>query len=273
MSKRRNPRLTYSEYVIPDSPQNLAVRMARRDLMAAVRRLHRPMLARLSADVFPAYDELARSGFDFDHALWNPQISPHSVIYESRLESALHAWAKEFHAEQDWFLDETLRILHGWYVVPDWREALRTNTPVVGGTLTNVVTEPFSFSYQPWEPELLSWADYKRKLREEFDKKVAEYELTCRRRAESCGLVRAPYKYSKANLDFFVLYQFAGFTSTQIANDEHKPRAEKHLGKPSSESAILKAIRATAKLLGWNRLRHVPQGRPKAITRPRKGRS
>jgi hypothetical protein len=244
--------------------------MARRDLMYAIRNVHRPMLERLSACVFPAYRKLVRSGFEVESVLWHPHLSPHTQLPQGRFKSALHAWAKEFYAEQDWFLDEILRTLQGWYVAPDWRAALRTN-PVVGDILTRVTTEPFSFSYGAWEPELLSCPDYKRKLWEEINKKVVEYELICRARAESCGLVRAPHKYSKANLDFFVLYQFAGFTSTQIANDDYKPRAEKHLGKPSSESAILKAIRAAAKLLGWNRLRHVPQGRPKAITRPRKG--
>ncbi len=148
MPPRKIPRLAYSEYVMPDPKQSPAVWIARLELMLTVQRIYPTMLERLSADVFPAYAELAQSGFDFDRILWSNRVSPHTLLpekgkpqihvekktgkvtlahYNPRLKSALSQWANEFHAENDWFLDETLRTLRGWYVDSDWRQSLRWN--------------------------------------------------------------------------------------------------------------------------------------------------
>jgi len=202
MGKRINPRLTYSEYVSPDPEQSSAVEMARWDLMDATRRVHRPMLERLSADVFPAYSDLAESGFDFDKILCHP--SPHTKIPEGPLKSALYVWAENFHAERDWFLDEILRTLRGWYVAPDWRKSLRSN-PIGFVTPTLPLGKRFYFIYRAWGPQLLPWVDYSQKLREAFEKKLSKYEADCRQRAESHGLIPAPRQY-----DFYDLDAFAG---------------------------------------------------------------
>lgn len=205
------------------------------------------MLERLSSDVFPAYAELAESGFDLDALLWHPRLSAHGMIPEGKLKTALQRWAREFHAEEAWFLDETLKTLRGWHVASDWREALRWNPIGVGGR-TLAVGERLHFEKEGWEMQLLTWPTYCRRAREEFEQKLAEYEANCRKLAESCGLIRAPHKYSTANLDWFVLYQFAGLPSAEVAGRDTSE-------KSTDESTVLKGVKAAAKLLGWGQLR------------------
>jgi hypothetical protein len=74
--------------------------------------------------------------------------------------------------------------------------------------------------------------------------------------AESMGLVRARRKYSPDNLEWFVLYQFAGISSKTIAD-----RYVAVEGKDLDESTVLKGIKAAAKLIGWNHLRQSRQNR------------
>ncbi len=270
MLPRKTPRLAYCEYVIPDPKGSTAVWMARLDLMRAVKRIYPTMLERLSADVFPAYAELAQSGFDFDRILWSNRLSPHTVIpengepqiqvekktgkatlahYNTRLKSALSQWANKFHAGTNWFLDETLRTLRRWYVAPDWRDSLKWN-PIGGVTSTLAMGERFRFDCEGWEMQLLTWAAYSKSVRERFEQQLAEYEAASRTLAESRGLVRAPRKYSPSNFDWFVLYQFEGLSSTEIADrcsQENEPDID-----PSS---VLKGVKTAAKLVGWDRLR------------------
>jgi hypothetical protein len=69
------------------------------------------------------------------------------------------------------------------------------------------------------------------------------------------GLVRARRKYSPDNLEWFVVYQFAGMSSKIIAD---RVVAE---GNDVDESTVLKGIKAAAKLIGWNHLRQSRQNR------------
>ena len=144
MARRKTPRLAYSEYVSLE-PNSTQVWQARLRLIDAATRVFPKFLKKLSADVFPAYAELAKSGFDFDAVLWHPRLPPHTMIPEtSWLKSALSEWAGKFHAEPSWLLDETLRTLRGWYVAPDWRKSLRWN-PIGGITSTLAMGERFQF--------------------------------------------------------------------------------------------------------------------------------
>jgi hypothetical protein len=290
MGRRINPRLTYSEYVSPHAEESTAVEMARRDLMDAIRRVYRPMLEQLRRNVFPAYKELAQSGFDFatpgyreltrasfggdgisidpNGILYHPSVSPYTSLSEGLLKSKLLAWAKKFHAEQDWFLDEILRTLRGWYVTPGWRRSLRTNP--IGTSITLLPAgEPLPI-YGFWDPQSLAWVDYCRKAREEFEKELSKQEAAGRQRAESHGLVLAPRQYSLIHLDWFVKYQFKGLSSTKIANLDP---TEDSSDKTPDESTILKGVHRAAYQLGWSRLRSVPRGRPKTVTKPRKSRT
>lgn len=165
MAQAKIKRLAYCEYVLPDAEGSIAVWAARLDLMRAVNRLFPEMLQRLSSDVLPAYAELAKSGFSFDSFLWHPRLSPRLKIPEdSLLKTALSQWAIKYHAETDWFLDETLKTLRGWHVAPDWRESLRWN-PHSGVTSTLTMGREFEFACEGWEMQLLTWDKYVKSVR------------------------------------------------------------------------------------------------------------
>ena len=220
-------------------------------------------LKELSADVFPLYCQLAKEGqlakgrYDFDRALWGK--SPYEALTEDGgLKSALSKWAAHFNAQAEWLMVGALRTLRGWYVAPEWRESLKWDPhhphrghPAVG--------KAFEFCYQGWEVQALTWQSYSKSLRQSFEKKLLECEKQTRELAESRGLVRARRKYSPDNLEWFVLYQFAGMASKTIA-DRYVVE-----GKALDESTVLKGIKAAAKLTGWNHLRQPRQTRNRKI--------
>jgi hypothetical protein len=257
MAKRTTPSLAASEYVSPNSNTSVQVWRARLQVIEAARRVFPIFLEKLSADVFPLYCQLAREGKlakgrnDFDKALWGK--SPYAALTdEGGLKLALSKWVAQFNAEAEWLMVGALRTLHGWYVAPDWRSSLawdhhhgRRDVPAVGTA--------FDFQYPGWEVQLLTWPAYSKSLRQSLEKKLLEYEKQTRELAESVGLVRAQRKYSPDNLEWFVLYQFAGMTSKTIA-DRYAGE-----GKVLDESTVLKGIKAAGKLIGWNHLRQPRQ--------------
>jgi hypothetical protein len=250
MAKRTTPSLAFSEYVSPDSNNSFQVWQARLRLIEAAKRVYPIFLKKLSSDVFPLYCQLAKEGKlakgrnDFDKALWGK--SPYDALTDDGgLKSALSKWAACFNAEADWLMVGALRTLRGWYVAPDWRESLAWD-PHHGRKDRPAVGKAFGFCYQGWEVQLLTWQAYIKSLRQDFEKKLLVYEQETRELAESMGLVQARRQYSPDNLEWFVLYQFAGMTSKIIA-DRYVVE-----GKTLDESTVLKGIKTAAKLIGWN---------------------
>jgi hypothetical protein len=259
MAKRTTPSLAYSEYVSRDSDNSVQVWQARLRLIGAAKRVYPIFLKKLSADVFPLYCQLAKEGKlakgrnDFDKALWGK--SPYDALTDGGgLKSALKKWVAYFNAEDDWLMDGALRTLRGWYVAPDWRESLTWN-PQHGRRDRPAIGETFEFSYPGWEVQQLTWQAYSTSLRQSLEKKLLACEKETRELAESMGLVRARRQHSPDNLEWFVLYQFAGMTSKTIA-DRYVVE-----GKALDESAVLKGIKAAAKLIGWDHLRQSRQTR------------
>ena len=187
------------------------------------------------------------------------QASPFEGLEKrSRLRSVLLNWAAEFNAGCSWLLDDALRTLRGWRVAPDWRESLKWS-PLHGRSDPAAIGEGFEFRCEGWETQLLSWSDYRASVRRRFEKTLSDYEKKTRELAESLGLVRTRRKYSPDNFDWFVLYQFAGMSSTKIADRQTRT------GKTVDESTVLKGIKAAAKLIRWNHLREPKQTRSRKI--------
>jgi hypothetical protein len=136
--------------------------------------------------------------------------------------------------------------MRDWHLNPEWRAKFTWNTLQVFSGHPTAIGKDFELRCEKWDVQMSQWPDYRRYLRNEFKKAESEYEKSTRKSAEAQGLVRAPAKYSKANLEWFALYQFAGKSSSEIAAGSYGT---------TDESAVLKGIKAAAKLLAWENLR------------------
>jgi hypothetical protein len=258
MSQRKTPRLAFCEYVSPETENSEEVYRARLELMRIVKRVLPRFLERLFDEVFPLYEQLAKGGYDFDQILWT-NSSPYALLKDDGgLKKALSKWTAEFNAEAEWLMDEALRTLRGWHEVPDYRAMLEWS-PVHAETGPPGIGKPFEFFYPKWETRSCTWLDFSESLRQRFKKKLSAYERETRGLAKSQGLVRARRKYSPANLEWFVLYQFAGMSSKEIT--DHHPTNDKAV----DESTVLKGIKTAQKLIAWGDLRKPGPARSRKI--------
>ena len=246
MARRKTPRLAYPEYVSKDLDNSIQVWQARLELIAASRRVFPTFLEALSAEVFPFYSKLAQTGYKFDRILWSPTGSPYeSLTEDGGLKRALSDWAAKLNADCRWLLDEALRTLRDWSVAPEWRAAGQWHQSH-GVSSSGATGEAFEFRCEGWDTERHAWSSYRDSVCKRFEKKLSEYQAETRKLAESRGLVRTQRKYSTDNFDWFVLYQFAGWSSTKIA--------KRGYGE-DPDSTVLKGIKTAARLIGWDHLR------------------
>lgn len=253
LTRRKTPRLAYSEYVSPDADESSQVWMARNELIEAAKRVFPVFLETLSGKVFPFYEKLAKDGYDLD------QVGSYETLSDKGgLKRKLAEWADTFNANRPWVMDGALSTLRGWHVAPDWRRELRWQT-FHASSSSGAIGEPFEFSFGPWDPEMFTWPRYSQLLCKKVEEKLSEYEKETRKLAESCGLVRARRTYSQDNFDWFVLYQFAGLSSTKIADRWSRTH------DAIDESTAGKGIKAAQKLTAWDRLRTPPGKRNRKI--------
>jgi hypothetical protein len=108
-------------FVLPFLPHPLAVDQARRDLMRCVQQSF-PRCWTNSAQMCCQPTKRLQSPVSrLKRFYGHPRLSPFKKLsQDSSLRAALWRWASEFHAEQDWFLDEMLHTLRGWHVSPGW---------------------------------------------------------------------------------------------------------------------------------------------------------
>jgi hypothetical protein len=245
MQKRRSPRLAQGQYSARVPAENLALKNARFRLLETIRRLYPDLLKALSAEVLPIYSHLAQTTPYSDCLL---EVGcPARTTEEIELKSVFSKWADKFNINSDWLKDEALRALGCWHEHPESLAALKWCPHPVFMRMV-VTAEPFEFHAAAWELELQSWPAYRESVRSEFETKLAEYRKIAHDRAKLRGLVETPHKYSPENLEWFVWYQLAGLSSTEIAKrSKHKDSVD--------ESTVLKGIKAAAKLVGWASMR------------------
>lgn len=264
MARRKTGRLVCEEYVSQDSG-SVQLSRARLELFEAVKRVYPTFLEELSDPVFPLYRELAEAGCIFWGINGPPHVSPYELVTQGSLSSsaghspdtpetlkkreslkaALFQWAVKFNADRVWLKDDALRTLQGWHTASEWRESLKWN-PFYGRSGSASTGDAFRFECQGWETQLLNWPIYRRWVRLRFEEELLKYEKQTRQLAKSCGLVRAQRKYSPVNFDWFVLYQFAGRSSTNIARGKYGD---------DPDSTVLKGVKTAARLVGWGPLR------------------
>jgi hypothetical protein len=246
MAQRKTPSLMYAEYVSPDPDSNGQVWQARLELFDTVRRVHAKFLEKLSAEALPFYRRLAQDGHNF--RLWGPKSPYNALPQGSDLKSGLTRWATEFNVNVGWLMDDALRTLRLWSLNSEEHESLAWNTHRPHRVLV-VMGDQFTLTCEGWETTLLEWSAYCKSVRRRFEQKLLNYENETRELAKSQGLLPAQRKYSPKNLEWFVLYQFAGMSSKEIS-DRYALR-----GNEVDDSTVLKGIKAAAKLIGWNDLR------------------
>lgn len=254
MAQRKAMPLSYGEYVSPETATSTQAWYARQVLVRTVRRVLPGFLNKLAEEVFPFYTQMAREGYSFEKILWNRHSPFQALKPDGGLKSALSNWAAAYHAEAEWLLDAVLRTFRLWSVSPD---ALAKREWYSAHPFSDRAADvaAFEFTCPGWRTELTTWAAYRDSVRKDFKDKLLEYEKQSREFAESRGLVRAQRQYSSGNFEWFVLYQFAGMSSKQIA-DHCASRS-----KPVDDSTVLKGIRAAARLIGWYPLRAGEQAR------------
>lgn len=258
MGERKAPRLgVFGDYDWPEPEKSYNIHRARLESMRAAARVFPELLETLSRDVFPRFDEaaqhgrLVRPGYDFERALSAEDARVtlwEALPKKGGLRTALSRWAKEFHVTADWLMVGALRTLHLWRRAPDLRRSLEWDTahadsgPAAAG-------KPFEFSFIGWEARLQTWAKYSHEVRESFEKKLSEYEKETREMTESLGLIPGRRQYSHLNLEWFVLYQFAGLSPKAIVDRGVGG------GRRADESTVLKGIKRAAVLIGWGAVR------------------
>ena len=193
------------------------------------------------------YCQVADDAQDFYGQSHGPSLYKH-LAKHPRVKSALGEWATSFNITADWLMNEAIGALWAWRWSSDERKGLkwRTNRTRYRSV---VCADAFELRLKGWEMELMPWAAYLKLVQKEVKKTLADYRTRSVKKAESEGLVRTPRTYSAANLDWFVLYQFAGMSSVQIA------KGLRQRGIQVEESAVSKGVKAAATLLGWEGLR------------------
>jgi hypothetical protein len=204
-------------------------------------------LRELSTRVFPLYEELAESGYDFDRIVWGP--SAYELLPQDKgLKHALADWAAGFNAQAEWLMVGALRTMRDWRMNREGRERLKWNTFTAHSGFVAQISEEFRFRYPAWDVQWVQWPLYRVALLKKFKQALTKYERKTRESAEAHGLRRARREYSPVNIEWFALYQFAGKSSKQIA--------DAHSGEEGTdESTVLKGIKSAAKLLAWDQLR------------------
>jgi hypothetical protein len=187
-------------------------------------------------------------------------LSPYQALTkDGGLKQALSNWAQEFNADSGWLMDDAIRTLQGWYEFPSLRDSL-TWQSVHRGSPSGAMGEPFTFSCAGWELEGITWSGYREYVLRCLDECLSEYGKETRKLAESYDLVQAQQKYSPANIEWFVLHQFAGRSSVEIADEWSRKNPD-----GADESRVSKGIKAAARLMRWDRPRKSRKGHNRKI--------
>jgi hypothetical protein len=145
-------------------------------------------------------------------------------------ESALLAWAADWHLQDAWIMDVARRTLLDWRAHPAIAKGLHWARANQAGEL---VPEPPAVR---WEPTLESAAEFLSRVQNEYVPNV-------RRWATAMGLVGTPQK-PKLTRDLSALVQY------HVKGDDLDAVADEFFGDDGNEDTARKAITNLAKLMG-----------------------
>jgi hypothetical protein len=243
------PYLTGSEYISSDQSENSEIAGARWEFMEVVRRVLPRFFEQLRARVYPTYARLAENRCGYWEPGWRFETWQLHSDRDNQLTPCLLAWARAFNAEEAWIFEGALQTLWLWHQYPEWRESLdisgfRSFRGVE--VLTSEEERSFQFEDPGWDPQFQRWARYRAYIQKQFEKKLDAYEERLRSLAESRGAVRARYRYSVDNFEWFALYQLANMRAARILQQRTDLKGD--------ESTIQKGVKAAAALLRWQNI-------------------
>jgi len=209
LRKRTTLPLTFGEY---DSPLDKhTFWSARLRLMARVQMVYPRMLEELRDDVFPLFEDYVRTL----PGGWLDYPTRFEREHEA-LRARITTWASRFHADgEEWITEAALRTLDLWLRSQTALAELRWHPDTPAESLMNY-TRNFEFKEARWEPEIVTWAQYRHDLRKKFEIALHTYQKEVEKKARELGRERVRVSYSEKNLDWFILYQFGGLSSVEI---------------------------------------------------------
>ena len=219
MVKRKNPTLSPGPYVSKDPEASIAVWVARARLIGVVKQVLPELLTELAENVFPAYAAAVTGELSYE-AWYKP----------------FDEWAVKFNIGPGWMEGQAYHTLEAWRVDPALLETREWSHPVYSRMPSNAPR----FECDGRDMELETSREYKKRVRAKVKEHLANISKNEPNLAQTKRLIPTPRQYSSQNLEWFVLYQFAGMTAKKIA-DGHAGTVE--------DSAVFKGVRAAAKLL------------------------
>ncbi len=229
MDKGKNLPLAGGPYVSVDPETSIAVWSARARLIGIVKRVLPELIGELANEVFPLYINGGELAYEFWYERW---------------EKAFDNWAAKFNIDFAWMRDQAFRTLEGWRTDPtslktrEWSHLDYWRT----------VERASGFECDGWAPEIEPFDDYKKRVREEFKKFLANTKRNAPNFAAEKGLIPTQRQYSSQNLEWLVLYQFGGMSCGQIANKW----GDGHEDWDGDASGVRKGVQAGARLLAIN---------------------
>jgi hypothetical protein len=216
------PSLQFPEYVSPEEEEDAALHVARWEFLRTIEG-HAPcVLKRFHSEVFPAYMEARNQSFersskvDTDTEASVPPPDSHiSITMTSdtfvdwyrdakeggnlcveRLATALDAWAERHRLQTEWMIDTALRTIRAWEVNPKLAEQLRwVMKPASHRVVLNHELQELVFRYHwVWEPTIERRSDADKKVKDAFNKELAEHFDKIEALAEKSGYVSPPQK-------------------------------------------------------------------------------
>jgi hypothetical protein len=245
--EKKNARLAMDEYLLSDPIG------ARRELTKAIKTEVPEFFEQLREGVYPAFAR-ATKGWILKHDKLPTWILVQS--HPSQLKAALLQWARKFNAEEDWILEEALKLLWHWHRYPKMREELDVgdfllDSPATWGLVTEAERQ-FHFQDAGWNPQFQTWAEYNKRVSVRIKQELREYQQKIRDLAEHRRGVRVQSRYSTEDFRYFALYRFAGMSAAGIF---------KRLELNGDYSAVTKGMKAAAKILQMSHGRKPNSGR------------
>lgn len=255
----------------PFAPPEHVRALARQHFLEAVRRVAPEVLEDLREHVFPLAEALVRLGVEpvqlgsMGAALYRaarggvswrailPLAREHDedlVRAAARWGEGLLTWARRHNLEADWVFEAAAGTLGHWLRVPRARERLAWRHRPGLSWWGKLPAPRRRFTYPAWDPIgmtgglALPWAEYKKRVLEQFERSLESHRRAMLRLAQKHGLQPTPEKREPVHFDWVALRIVRGMRPAEIA-----ARYADEDGRPD-EGTVRKVTVDLARLVG-----------------------